>query len=399
MTIADVELSISRRADGVTTISMRVDLPHQRVDPVHGVPININDAVLTTLANDPEVYGATLTAMLFPASLREAWREARGYADGRSEPLRVRLALEGDYRLHAVRWELLRDPVDSSPLAYSERTRLSRFLSTTSYRPLQRVGRPELRAVVAVANPNWLPPGLAPIDVTDEVARAQQALNDVQTTVVDGQEGRRAPTLPEIAAALRDGADILYLVCHGTLVEGRPYLYLERQVGEPKHPVSGDDLVEVIASLDSRPLLVVLASCRSAGDNYETLAAVGPQLARVGVGGVIAMQGNVPMELVAQLMPRLCSELQRDGQIDRALAAARSALPAGSPWWGNQDLWADDHLIVRQLSAVGVRVLLNSNERLPPPHDHVWVCGWTIRPLAGLRSRQPLRGRTACGSC
>ena len=42
---------------------------------------------------------------------------------------------------------------------------------------------------------------------------------------------------------------------------------------------------------------------------------------------------------------------------------------------GNHDLWADDHPIVRRLTAAGVQVLINANQRLPPPYDHVWICG------------------------
>ncbi len=123
----------------------------------------------------------------------------------------------------------------------------------------------------------------------------------------------------------------LYLVCHGTLVDGQPFLYLERQPGEPELPIPGADLVTQIAQMQHRPLLVVLAACRSAGDDYAVLNAIGPQLARIGIGAVLAMQGDVPMRLVADLMPRLFRELDRDGQIDRALAAARSAVSADQP--------------------------------------------------------------------
>jgi len=42
---------------------------------------------------------------------------------------------------------------------------------------------------------------------------------------------------------------------------------------------------------------------------------------------------------------------------------------------GNHDLWADDHPIVRRLTVAGVQVLINANQRLPPPYDHVWICG------------------------
>lgn len=42
---------------------------------------------------------------------------------------------------------------------------------------------------------------------------------------------------------------------------------------------------------------------------------------------------------------------------------------------GNHDLWADDEPIVRHLSGAGIHVLINANWRLPPPYEHVWLCG------------------------
>jgi CHAT domain-containing protein len=174
---------------------------------------------------------------------------------------------------------------------------------------------------------------MAPVDVAGEVARAQTGLGDIPTTVLDGRADRPTATLSALADALRAEHHILYLVCHGALVEGEPCLWLERLPGEPPHPISGAELLRQIADLTHRPLLVILASCQGAGDDDATLAAIGPQLARAGIGAVIAMQSNVPQALIAQLTPRLFAELRRDGQIDRALAAARAALPADQPWW------------------------------------------------------------------
>jgi uncharacterized protein len=48
---------------------------------------------------------------------------------------------------------------------------------------------------------------------------------------------------------------------------------------------------------------------------------------------------------------------------------------------GNHDLWTDDDHIQRQLTAAGVKVLINDNSPLPPPFEQVSVCGiddpWT----------------------
>jgi len=87
--------------------------------------------------------------------------------------------------------------------------------------------------------------------------------------------------------------------------------------------------------LAQRPRLIVLASCQSAGSPTQgnALAALGPRLAQAGIPAVIAMQGNVSLQTVAELMPLFFSELQRDGQVDRALAVARGAVRQRSDYW------------------------------------------------------------------
>ena len=45
------------------------------------------------------------------------------------------------------------------------------------------------------------------------------------------------------------------------------------------------------------------------------------------------MQGNVTMQTVDQFMPVFFQELQRDGQLDRAIAVARGAVRERPDWW------------------------------------------------------------------
>lgn len=351
MPVPDIELIISRN-DG-TVAALQVKLATKDAILAEDEPITINEEALRGLAALPDAYGGALSGMIFVPALREAWREALGYRAGASTSIRVRLTLRGDDALHALRWELLRDPITNEPLAYSERVRFSRYLNTSNLDGVQVPSRPNLQAVIAVANPAALPSyKLQPIDVLSEVARAQTGLGDIPALLLDGQEGRSAATLPAIADALRGGAQVLYLVCHGTLADEGPLLWLDQEQPQRYQPTTGDDLVQAISRLEQRPLLVVLASCQGAGDTYRTLAAVGPKLARFGVGAVIAMQGNVPVELVTALTPRLFSELRRDGQIDRALAAARSALSTDQSWW-MPVLWmvVRDGALWRELSA------------------------------------------------
>jgi len=213
----------------------------------------------------------------------------------------------------------LRDPLTNLPLARGEAVRLVRYLPSASLADLVPPPRPALSAVVAVAAPAEVPP----LDVSALVAAARAGLSAIPSTVLDGRDGRLPATLPNLTAALRDGAPILIPACHGALIGSEPYLWLEQDAPGPYHPIAGTAFVAALAQLERKPLLVVLAACQGAGTSYEVLRAMGPQLARVGVGAVLAMREQIPQVTVDTLLPPLFAELRRDGALDRALAAAQ----------------------------------------------------------------------------
>src|SRR5262249_30054844 len=155
--------------------------------------------------------------------------------------------------------------------------------------------------------------------------RAQTALGEIPTIEVTGPD-----TFSHLIDRLREEFDILYLVCHGALIKGEPILWLESATGASDR-VSGRALVDRLVELRRPPRLVCLASCQSAGPGGEAqvgeggvLAALGPGLAEAGIPAVVAMQGNISMATVERFMPMFFRELRRDGQIDRAMAAARA---------------------------------------------------------------------------
>lgn len=369
--ILDIELIISD-IGGKLVAGLRIELASTRANLAHNVPITLNNQMLLAVSNIPSAYGAALTEMVFQPELREAWQRARGFIDGKRKPARVRLVLEGDDTLHSIRWELLCDPLDQMPIAYNERVRFSRFLSSPNTSEIEIHKRRSLRAVIAVASPTMLSKyGLAVVDVDGEVARAKVGLGKIPTTVLDGKGEHPSATLAAITDEFRNGAQILYLVCHGKIIEGQSYLWLEKESEDNYSPIEGEALIQAIARLQHRPLLIVLASCQGAGDTYNVLTAIGPKLAQCGVGVVIAMQGDVPMDFVQKFTPLLFRELQRDGQFDRALAATRAKLPRTSPWWmpvlwmsiRDGSLWRDDryHKRVIALSCFAVIVLIVSS--------------------------------------
>ncbi|MEO8130021.1 MAG: CHAT domain-containing protein, partial [Bryobacteraceae bacterium] len=231
--------------------------------------------------------------------------------------------------LHSVHWETLRDPGGTdAPLFMGEQIIVSRFLASgQDWRPIRLRPKADLTALVVIANPQNLGDyKLAPVDVPAELATARQALAGVGVTAL---APGGAVALNDLAAKLREGFDILYLVCHGLLDGDEPQLFLD----DGELPVPGTDLVQRIRELDQRPRLVVLASCQSAGKGGVGLAGLGPRLSEAGVPAVVAMQGNIFMETSGKFMKRFFSELVGDGQIDRAMSVARGEVRTQSDYW------------------------------------------------------------------
>jgi hypothetical protein len=291
---------------------------------------------------DVETYSGLLTEGLFAdEGARTFFACACATAWSVESALRVRVAFEASAaRLHGLRWELLRDPLTKQPLTSGERVWFSRYLNSPNWNAVVVRSKEKLTALIAVANPSGLGTGyreLDPIDVDAEIARARERLAraEIVPDIVRGPT-----TFSQLEDRLHDEYDVLYLVCHGTLMEesGRwvPYLWLEgaEVVGTGQGEVArtpGEALVELLAGLGRRPRLVVLASCQSGNNEDVPLAdgapqaALGPRLAEAGVPAVLAMQGKVKVSTVAAFMPVFFRELARDGRIDRAVGAARGA--------------------------------------------------------------------------
>jgi hypothetical protein len=297
-------------------------------------------------ASDSDAYGQKLTQLLFASeSLRSfldgAWASA---AASGSASLRLRLNIGPALpKLHNLRWETLRHPYQPDRrLATDESILFSRYLGSEDWRAVRPQPRGDLSGLVVIADPadldDWQPGGrpLAPLDVEGELERARIGLAGIPLTSL---ASAGSATLEGIDAGLRAGCDILYLVCHGALLKGEPRLWLEDEAGNVAL-TAGAELVTRMREMRHPPRLVVLASCQSAGDGDEwsstdsgALAALGPRLAQVGVPAVVAMQGDVLMRTVAGFMPVFFEELQRDGQIDRAMAVARRAVRDQPDWW------------------------------------------------------------------
>ena len=340
---AELEIGLHRRDAERYQIELRFSRPDSDTDD----RLMRGDAVYTrfdwerlrglTLRHDD--YGTLLGENLFAApEVYVAFDKARAVAQSLDAPLRIRLFIGPSApELHSLRWETLRDPQSGDCLLTDQNILFSRYLSSFDWRPVRLRPQSDLRALVVIANPHSSKgEQMTPIDVEAELAQANAGLGEMAMTAL--ASGGQA-TVNNIMAHLRDGYDMLYLVAHGILVENDPWLWLEDEAGQT-HRVSGAAFADHLRELAQQPRLVVLVSCQSAGTGQDTeadeegvLAATGPRLAEAGVPAVIAMQGNLKMKTAAEFLPAFFQELQRDGQIDRAIAAARGVVREELDWW------------------------------------------------------------------
>jgi hypothetical protein len=334
---AELLIRLLPKADGSYKVELQFSAPGADAD----TELDAGEATfdfdgLDNALGDVAVYGALLSRGLFgDEKVLSGYRQARAAAA--ATPLRVRLFIDSDAaELQALRWETLQDPQDGASLVTGERIFFSRYLRSPDWRPLVLRPRAQLRALVVIANPanlaSYAPEGipLQPLDVQQELDLAMSGLDGIP---VKALHARGEATLANLSLCLREGYEVLYLVCHGAFVGGRSILYLEDQEGK-RAPVSGSELAGILSELRTPPTLVVLASCQSAGSGSRgALAAIGPRLARGGIPAIVAMQGRISMETSGAFMRRFFRELGADGQVDQAVAVARTEVRERPDAW------------------------------------------------------------------
>ena len=287
----------------------------------------------------PWVPGGSLTEdgerlfewLLSAEKLRSSWAEVRGQRPYR----RIRLRIDATApELHALPWELIRDPgAGAMPqdLAATVATPFSRYLAGR-WRPGSPVLQRPIKVLVAIANPTDLKAkfDLEPIDVAGEFASLEEAMKGqpVDLTLLP-----QPCTLAALEVALKDGYHVLHFIGHGKFVN-KAALYLADDQNQVKLTFD-DDVAGMLARQladdemlqDERLRLVFLASCqtatRSPADAFRGLA---PRLVDAGVPAVLAMQDLVPIDTAKHFAATFYGRLMAHGIVDLASNEARSAV-------------------------------------------------------------------------
>jgi hypothetical protein len=316
---AEIELSLNPLGQSLYQVELRITDPTTDAlrPPAQG-RATLNPVTFADLESTPLEYGKLLATQVFSTpEVQRDWAEALAAFRAKDLEIRLRLRLaSGDITLQSFRWELLTDLNGDLPLSTSKEIHFSRFLSSRDWRNVKLCPRQSLKATIAIAAPTNLKESLnlASIDIAKESEPILAALKDIETTLLP-----HPLTLKSLTEALQTSPDILYLVCHGMVIDDKPILCLADDQGLVTI-TAAKDLAAEIARLDPPPRLVVLASCQSAAPSETTLATL---LAAAGIPAVVAMQGNISMASIQAAMPLFFKELLKDGQIDRALSTAR----------------------------------------------------------------------------
>ena len=352
------ELEIDLRQVGnVYSLTLQYSSPDNAalIAPARG-SFDLNLTALLPYELDQQAYGEELATQLYhDGEVLDYFVAKMAETKGKGQRLRLILKLDPNApELQRVRWELLTDPKDREPLATSVDTPFSRWIFSQDNRPVRLRARERgelLKVLVAVSAPTDIEEyRLAQVDWEGEMERARNSFApdkekrpiDAELATVKFLGGDQGPvTLEALSARLLDNVDILYLVAHGGFIPGEgALLYLQNDAGKTE-AVNAATLTARIKDLDELPRLVVLASCDSGkGDGASpddgepaAHAAFAPQLADAGVPAILAMQGQITMETVEAAMPIFFRELVKDGQIDRALAAARGIVRDRPDQW------------------------------------------------------------------
>jgi len=292
---------------------------------------------LQGLLDQPAAFGLALGQALFGSdTLGTDYGETLAVSQGRGDGLRVRLQIEAP-ALQGLPWERLFHRVDGKwlPLGATAVTPFSRYVHPQQWSRPQPVMRRPLRVLAVIASPTGLDQArLDPISPAerDRLRDAFNSLPDVQVTYLESGSNRPA-SLNEIRKALAEGVDFVHFLCHGARRKAGTALFLEKAQGQVDI-VTTQRLVSAFKSVQQPPVFVFLTACESAARaSADAFLPLGPALVEDGgVQAVVAMTGQVGIDLAHNFASQFYARLFKHGVIDLAVNEARALVSDEWDW-------------------------------------------------------------------
>ena len=223
----ELEITLSRWDVGRYQVELQINDPaaETRQAAVRS-QVDFNLPALEASQLKPEAYSILLKEAVFAEEeIRSYFQVARTAAQQGSKKLRLYLSIDRSaLELHSLRWEMLLDPQDDTPLAIDPNVLFSRFLASQDWEPIQLRPKKRLKALAAIANPSDLAEGkftigdqvLPEVNVAAELERAQHGFSEARLDeLVSDPAAPGTVSIANLMEKLRQGYDILYLVCHG----------------------------------------------------------------------------------------------------------------------------------------------------------------------------------------
>lgn len=345
------------------------------------VPLTIQPDALLEYSGMPELYGKHLSEMFFKEpNILLAFDRARTVSRQLNIPLRFCLLFaSGTEKLHQLAWETLLDPEDNLPLFLKENILFSRVIDRVDNRPVVLASPHDLQALIFIANPSSTKIDLAMIDAEKEVSKISRELDGMRVQVISSLDHTRS-TFQRLLEALRSKEsgrfDVLYMVCHGRVVNNKFWLLMETAEGDVDK-IDGEIFIEALKNLTQQPLLVTLSTCKSAYKTQGSPNGFAAQLAEAGIPTVLAMQNDFSMNTSDIFMPIFFRELSHHGQIDHAIAVARGAVRSQYDFWvpalftclKSGRLWADEN--AEGTPSGNITIVTNSNRNVVGDNNNV----------------------------
>lgn len=246
----------------------------------------------------------------------------------------LRLHIYGNHAdIQRLPWELFQEP---NAVSVPDRNRsIIRVVPTIGVMPKDPLPKTDtLRVLFVVAEPD----DQRAIDWSETYAQLKQFFDARIGRQPVRMELVRVATRESLATGLQNGFDVLHFYGHGEVRKGVGHLALVDEKGNSDY-VPAEDLATLLSGTTIR--LAILSACQSAaGRSINDFTVVASSLVRAGVPAVVANQFVVDTQTIAPFAVSLYLELLKSGDIDQAVAAARTQL-----WFVTKQVSATDWAI------------------------------------------------------